>query len=196
MNWLVDCFSLLLTQRTVEVIFYVLIIQECFHLTLWRHWVSLLPYALKRPSSQGEILLFGAIWKLWKAGYDEAQIELTILEPPSVFTEREVFELTAGESFTVDLDIAGTPSPKLVWSRNGIRIVSNGRRMVTQDRFKTHWLHISHHLCCIAYASSVMTNESLVMTHLLWLISYESQFVRLVHYSGAFKPRLNGLIFG
>ena len=47
-----------------------------------------------------------------KAGYDEAQIELTILEPPSVFTEREVFELTAGESFTVDLDIGGTPTPK------------------------------------------------------------------------------------
>ena len=47
-----------------------------------------------------------------KAGYDEAQIELTILEPPSVFTEREVFELTAGESFTVDLDIGGTPLPK------------------------------------------------------------------------------------
>ena len=71
-----------------------------------------------------------------KAGYDEAQIELTILEPPSVLTEREVFELTAGESFTVDLDIGGTPPPKLVWSRNGIRIVSNGRRMVTQDCFK------------------------------------------------------------
>ena len=37
---------------------------------------------------------------------------MTILDPPSVFTEREVFELTAGESFTVDLDIGGTPTPK------------------------------------------------------------------------------------
>ena len=98
------------------------------------------------------------------AGYDEAQIELTILEPPSVFTEREVFELTAGESFTVDLDIAGTPSPKLVWSRNGIRIVSNGRRMVTQGRFKTFHVgnrYFTRHRLC------VISNESLLMTHKL-----------------------------
>ena len=51
---------------------------------------------------------------------------MTILEPPSVFTEREVFELTAGESFTVDLDIGGTPTPK-ERSKSEIKVPSETR---------------------------------------------------------------------
>ena len=95
----------------METTFYEPIIQESFHVTLWRH-DSLAPYLGSLPPSRAPFGLSSATWKQNKAGYDEAQIELTILEPPSVFTEREVFELTAGESFTVDLDIGGTPTPK------------------------------------------------------------------------------------
>ena len=48
------------------------------------------------------------------AGYDESQIELTILQRPNVFTEKDVYEFTAGESYTIDLDISGIPTPKVV----------------------------------------------------------------------------------
>ena len=66
------------------------------------------------------------------AGYDEVEIDVTILSSATIQTAdgSTTYEVTLGQQLQINMNVQGIPKPKLTWSRNGIRIASNGRRMV------------------------------------------------------------------
>ena len=69
-----------------------------------------------------------------KAGYDEQEVVVLVLEAPWVRlrnTESNEIETTGGSSLVLAIETGGVPNPDVIWARNDLRIISNGRRMVS-----------------------------------------------------------------